>query len=144
MYCCRSAGTETNPEQPEFDDSPEHWRVILAATRKEKKAEVTMEVLKQYCRDVKLRVSGKKVELLRRVFGHKAYGITPEAKRRGKKKVTRGDNTLKINYEQLKYFSDLFIQAFDEVSGELEVMILNHYREVSRKEAASLNVRITA
>ncbi len=103
-----------------------------------------MEVLKQYCRDVKLRVSGKKVELLRRVFGHKAYGITPEAKRRGKKKVTRGDNTLKINYEQLKYFSDLFIQAFDEVSGELEVMILNHYREVSRKEAASLNVRITA
>ncbi len=42
---------------------------------------------------VKLRISGKKAELLCRVFGHKAYGIIPEAKRREKKKVTRGDNT---------------------------------------------------
>ncbi len=39
-------------------------------------------------------------------------------------------------------FSDLFIQAFDEITGELEVMFMSHDRAISRKEAASLNVRI--
>lgn len=135
------ATEETNPAPQEFDDSKAHWNTVLGATSKGTKAEVTVEVLKQYCRAAKLPVSGKKAELLGRVFAHKAYGITPESRKRGKKKVTRGDNTLKINYEQLKYFSDLFTLSFDVVRDELEVMILNHHRTITRKETVPIKVR---
>jgi len=62
------------------------------------------------------------------------FGYLQEKKKRGRGKVTKGDKTLKINYEQLKYFADLFVQSFDFIRTDLELTILNHYRNVKSKE----------
>ncbi len=124
---------------PSFNDSDAHWQVICKVTKIKKKQDVTKPVLQQYCRDKKMPVSGNKPDLLQRVFAHAAYDVTP-IQRRGKKKVIRGDKTLKINYEQLKYFADLFIYSFESVKHELEVIILDHYREITRKQTGSVKV----
>jgi len=125
-----------------FANTEEQWVIILTATKLKEKKMVTKDVLKKYCAEVGTLVSGSKQELLQRVFDHKKFGHLQAKKKRGRGKVTKGDKTLKINYEQLKYFADLFMQSFDVTRDDLELVILNHYRNIRSKKTVTITVSI--